>query len=119
MTDTPRPAHVDPETWETMNEQERDWAFDEDGRYSGTCAHQREAALFHGCPQCPPDRGPDDIYHAGKAHRAACHEHRTTWCLGANLLDSWKHETEAEQRTRWREIEGYACVDRNVSSDRA
>ncbi|MGZ6652280.1 MAG: hypothetical protein ACXVHB_33270 [Solirubrobacteraceae bacterium] len=30
-----RPDHVTPEEWVTMNEQERDWAADEDGRYGG------------------------------------------------------------------------------------
>lgn len=110
-TQSVRPGHVTAETWETMNAQERDWAFDEDGRYSGRPAHQREPALFHGCPQCPPSRGPDDVCHAGKSHRAVCHAHRTTWFLGANLLSSWQHETEAEQRARYREIEGYTFVD--------
>jgi hypothetical protein len=64
---------------------------------------------FHGCPQCPPERGPDDIYNAGSSRIAACHEHRTTWYLGSNLL-SWRDETEDYQRRRWREIEDYADV---------
>jgi hypothetical protein len=66
---------------------------------------------FHGCPECPPERDPDNIYNAGKAHRAACHVHRTTWYLGSNLFSGWRHETEAEQRERWREIEGYRDVE--------
>jgi hypothetical protein len=67
-------------------------------------------ALFHGCPECPLERGPHDIYNAGKNHRGACHDHRTTWHIGSNLLSSWRHETEAEQRDRYREIEGYREV---------
>ncbi len=66
---------------------------------------------FHGCPYCPVDRGPDDIYNAGKLHRAACHEHRTTWILGSNLIGSWRHETKAVQRERYRQIESYTVCD--------
>lgn len=71
-----------------------------------------EHALFYGCPECPASRGPDDIYNAGKAHRAACHTHRTSWFIGSNLLGVWKYETEQEQRERYREIEGYGDVTR-------
>jgi hypothetical protein len=71
-------------------------------------ATRRERPHFHRCPHCPPSKGPDDIYNAGKAHRAACHQHKTTWHLGSNLFSSWRNETEAEQRKRWREIEDYA-----------
>lgn len=62
---------------------------------------------FHGCPECPPSKGPDNIYNAGRAHRAACHTHRMSWLLGSNLFSSWRNETEAEQRERFREIEDY------------
>ena len=65
---------------------------------------------FWGCPHCPLDRGPENIYNAGKSHQAACHTHRTTWWLGSNLFSGWKEETEEEQRERWREIEGYEEV---------
>ncbi len=67
---------------------------------------------FHGCPQCPTTRGPDGIYNAGRLHRGACHTHRTTWMLGSGLFSSWRDETEAQQRERYREIEDYADVDR-------
>jgi hypothetical protein len=65
---------------------------------------------FHGCPQCPPGIGPDDVYNAGRTHRGACHQHRTIWLLGSNLFDHWREETEQEQRERYREIEGYTDV---------
>ena len=67
---------------------------------------------FHGCPECPLEKGPDDIYNAGKTHRAVCHEHKTSWLLGSNLFDSWKSETEPEQRERYRQIEDYTDLDR-------
>jgi hypothetical protein len=72
---------------------------------------------FHGCPQCPAERGPDDIYTAGKAERGACHAHRTTWRVGVNLTSQWRQELEAvggdwgamlnAQHERYGEIEGY------------
>lgn len=64
-----------------------------------------------GCPECPTSKGPDDVYNAGRTHVAACHTHRTTWILGANLFSSWRDETEAEQRARYAEIEGYRRVE--------
>ena len=66
---------------------------------------------FWDCPECPPDKGPDNIYNAGKAHRAACHTHRTSWLVGSNLFDSWRHETEDQQRARYHEIEGYRDLE--------
>lgn len=70
-----------------------------------------DAPNERGCPQCPPERGPDGIYNAGRLHRGACHAHRTTWVLGSNLFSSWRDETEAGQRERFREIAGYEEVD--------
>jgi hypothetical protein len=72
-------------------------------------------ALFHGCPECLFERGPEDIYNVGKAHRAACHTHRTSWFLGSNLIGGWKAETEAKQRERFRELAGYRDVSREMS----
>jgi hypothetical protein len=71
---------------------------------------------FHGCPECPPWRGPDDVYNAGRAHLGVCHEHRTSWLLGSNLFDSWRDETEQEQRERYREIEGYTKVEERAAA---
>lgn len=71
-----------------------------------------EPHFLHGCPECPVSRGPEDIYNAGKGHRAACHTHKTTWFLGSNLFSSWRYETEQGQRDRYREIEDYASFDR-------
>lgn len=74
-------------------------------------ADKPEPDHFHGCPHCPPERGPDNVYNEGRHHTGACHEHRTTWDLGSNLFSSWRQETEAEQRERWREIENYTAVN--------
>lgn len=77
---------------------------------------------FHGCPQCPKHKGPDNVYDAGRLHRGACHKHRTSWVIGANLLSSWRttleeadwdsDETLRRQRERYLEIEGYEDLDR-------
>jgi hypothetical protein len=76
-----------------------------------------EANHWWGCPHCPKTKGPDDVYNAGSTHVAACHTHRTTWRLGSNLFSSWKGETEAYQRERYREIEGYARIDTWAAND--
>lgn len=86
-----------------------------------TCNEQavndREQHLYHGCSECPPQRGPDDIYNAGRSHWGACHVHRTAWWIGSNLFSSWRDETEAEQRERYREIEGYADMTGAINPD--
>jgi hypothetical protein len=75
---------------------------------------------FHGCPSCPPDRSPDNIYTAGKAERGVCHQHRTSWSIGANLTSQWRNELKdaggdwdemlRRQRDRWRDIDSYRDV---------
>jgi hypothetical protein len=62
------------------------------------------ARHFAGCPEC----GQDDGYlNAGRSHWMFCDEHQVKWCIGSNLFSSWREETEAEQRERWKCIEGY------------
>jgi len=69
------------------------------------------------CPQC----GDNDGYlNIGRGHWFYCQEHRTRWYAGANLFDSWKGETEAEQRARYEEMDfgSYATLgDRDVCPD--
>jgi hypothetical protein len=75
---------------------------------------------FAGCPECPAERGPDNVYTAGKFERGACHRHRTMWRIGSNLTSQWRHELEVAggdwdamldaQRERYREIEQYREV---------
>lgn len=54
---------------------------------------------FGGCPECPTDRGPDNLYHAGKANIGACHRHRTKWWVGSGLVST--PETIEEQEARY------------------
>jgi hypothetical protein len=65
-------------------------------------------AYFHGCPHCPVSNGPEDMFNAGKTNFAACHTHRTVWCLGS-ILDT-HHETAEEQRARWAQFQHYTYV---------
>jgi hypothetical protein len=53
---------------------------------------------FGGCPICGQTNG---YLNAGKSHCFYCVEHKTSWCVGSNLLSSWKSETEEEQRAKW------------------
>jgi len=65
---------------------------------------------FGGCPTC----GKSDGYlNAGKSHRFYCSEHKTSWCIGSNLFNDWKDETEEEQRAKWRAVgmEDFADVE--------
>jgi len=53
------------------------------------------ADYFGACPHC---RKNDGYVNVGQGHWFKCDEHRTRWFVGSNLFDSWKHETEDEQR---------------------
>ena len=53
------------------------------------------------CPHCHKVKG---YANAGSSHRAYCKEHKTSWFVGANLFDSWRDQTEEEQRMIWDEI---------------
>jgi hypothetical protein len=50
---------------------------------------------FGACPHC---RQFDGIMNVGKGHWLFCDEHKVRWFVGSNLFDSWKQETEEEQR---------------------
>jgi hypothetical protein len=50
---------------------------------------------FGWCPHC---RNNDGYLNVGRSHWFVCDEHKTKWCIGANLFSSWRDETEEEQR---------------------
>jgi hypothetical protein len=56
---------------------------------------------FDGCPKCG---GNDGYTNVGRSHWCCCQEHKTKWCIGANLFDSWREETEEEQRAAYNKI---------------
>jgi hypothetical protein len=50
---------------------------------------------FGVCPTC----GKNDGYvNVGRGHWFVCDEHKFKWFVGSNLFDSWKEQTEEEQR---------------------
>jgi hypothetical protein len=50
---------------------------------------------FGVCPKC---HSHDGYINIGQGHWFYCREHRVRWFGGANLFDSWKLETDDEQR---------------------
>ena len=65
---------------------------------------------FGVCPTCGRHDGYINI---GAGHWFYCAEHRTRWNVGANLFDSWKDQTEDEQRARYLELDfgSYVTVE--------
>lgn len=56
---------------------------------------------FGVCPEC----GSDDGYiNAGRDHYFICKEDRLYWHIGSNLFESWRRQTEEEQRAEWDRI---------------
>ena len=66
---------------------------------------------FHGCPDCPLERGPDEFFAAGRTDIGVCHDHRTSWVVATNLDLFYRGETLAEQEVRYRPIQDYRQVD--------
>ena len=50
------------------------------------------------CPRC---HWTDGYINLGCDQWFYCRRHRTKWCSGSNLLDSWRFETKAEQRAEY------------------
>jgi hypothetical protein len=50
------------------------------------------------CPEC----GKDSPYvNVGRTHVCYCTGCQVSWVWGSNLTDSWKYQTEAEQRAEY------------------
>jgi hypothetical protein len=77
-------------------------------------AERNFIALFGGCPQCG---GTDGIVNIGRSHWLHCSEHKVKWWVGSNLFDSWRHETEEEQRKIYDDIGMGEC--RQISCEEA
>jgi hypothetical protein len=56
---------------------------------------------FGGCPKCG---GTDGFTNVGRSHWCYCQDHKTRWCIGANLFSNWRDETEDEQRAAYNKI---------------
>jgi hypothetical protein len=53
---------------------------------------------------CPICHKTDGCANAGRSHLFYCKEHKTSWCIGSNLLSSWREQTVEEQHRIWNEI---------------
>jgi len=53
---------------------------------------------------CPVCHKTDGYLNIGQSHWFYCKEHKKRWCEGSNLFDSWRDQTEQEQRRRYDEI---------------
>lgn len=40
-----------------------------------------------------------------------CDRHRIRWCVGANLISSWRHETEEDRERNRRRLSDYEEVE--------
>jgi hypothetical protein len=50
---------------------------------------------FGTCPHCHDFGG---FINIGRGHWFFCDEHRVKWCVGSDLFDCWRDQTEKEQR---------------------
>lgn len=67
-----------------------------------------EPTPFGSCPEC----GKSDAYrNIHRLHFFYCDEHRLTWCVGSNLMSSWREESEEDWRSAWEHLKGYRTVD--------
>jgi hypothetical protein len=59
---------------------------------------ETDAFVSHYFGVCPECHRTDGYINVGRGHWFYCQQHHTRWCVGSNLFDSWKFETEDEQR---------------------
>jgi hypothetical protein len=56
------------------------------------------------CPKCIEEYGLDyskfdvGVFNIGRTNNYYCKNHKTTWTVGVNVWESWKNQTEEEQR---------------------
>jgi len=67
-----------------------------------------EPAPFGSCPECGKSDGYRNIY---RLHFFYCDEHRLTWCVGSDLMSSWREESGEDWCSAWERLKGYGTVD--------
>ena len=66
-----------------------------------------DEAYWGRCPDCT-ETDPENMYcNVGRGHWMYCNKHRTCWFIGANLMSSWRDETEDDWRRNWERIADY------------
>jgi hypothetical protein len=75
-----------------------------------TTDRKQTEGYFGLCPHCHCH---DGYINVGREHWFVCDEHKVRWCVGANLFDSWREQTEDEQRRIYNErgIGEYAEIE--------
>lgn len=61
-----------------------------EARLDAACAWE-VSDYFGGCPLCRRIEAQLNVY---KANYMVCHTHKTVWCVGVNLLGTWRWESE-------------------------
>src|SRR5688572_10902674 len=60
-----------------------------------------------GCAACCGFHG---YVNKGRSHWFYCLNHRTRWCVGVNLFNTWQNETEAVQQEHWSLIADFSDI---------
>lgn len=59
---------------------------------------------------CPVCHAEPRWYNISTTHWLACDEHRVRWCVGCNLVSSWREETEEDWKKNGEKIGDYEVV---------
>ncbi|MBL0935529.1 MAG: hypothetical protein IBJ07_12365 [Rhizobiaceae bacterium] len=62
---------------------------------------------FGGCPHCGTARWAN----VGRVHWCYCPEHEVRWCVGENLISSWRDEDESIWQRNVNMLEGFPDVE--------
>jgi hypothetical protein len=69
---------------------------------------KRSDRCFGACPIC----GCCDGYlNVERSHYAICKTHKAYWCIGGNLFDSWRHDTQAKWNANAALLETFTEVE--------
>tara|TARA_R110002073_G_scaffold101349_10_gene230320 strand:+ start:632 stop:994 length:363 start_codon:yes stop_codon:yes gene_type:complete len=60
---------------------------------------------------CPICGGCDGGFNVQRSNWFACDTHKLIWCVGENLLSTWRHETEDDWEQNMRDYGYYAEVE--------
>lgn len=67
-----------------------------------------EPNYFGDCSTCHQN---DGCLNVGKTHWYVCHTHKVRWMVGANLFDSWRHETQEDWQRNAEKIGDYQEIE--------
>jgi hypothetical protein len=79
-----------------------------------------DGGYFGVCPTCGSN---DGFVNVGSDHWFICHEHKIRWCVGSDLFEAWRYETEEKcgHNRSWlrtyREIEPFRPLEDLLPAD--